>query len=136
MKNLEMRSSIPCLDLKKHCLKPGKGHFLVYFNKSNDLTPFLELLSEIKPPLKNWPLILPASYIFSTILELFILSCFVFNLCKKLSIFKFFSKNSQFFSKKSQTFNNYHVRILIYLSLVDWHISFFYLKKKKSFIGL
>ena len=34
MKNLEMRSWIPGLDLKKTCLKPGKGHFLVYFNKS------------------------------------------------------------------------------------------------------
>jgi hypothetical protein len=35
MKNLEMRSWIPGLNLKKNCLKPGKGHFLVYFKKSN-----------------------------------------------------------------------------------------------------
>ena len=34
MKNLEMRSWIPGLNLEKNCLKPGNGHFLVYFNKS------------------------------------------------------------------------------------------------------
>ena len=34
MKNLEMRSWIPGLNLKKNRLKPGKGHFLVYFKKS------------------------------------------------------------------------------------------------------
>ena len=34
MKNLEMRSWIPGLDLEKICSKPGKSHFLVYFNKS------------------------------------------------------------------------------------------------------
>jgi hypothetical protein len=35
MKNLEMRSSIPGLNLKKNRLKPGNGHFLVYFKKSS-----------------------------------------------------------------------------------------------------
>ena len=34
MKNLEMRSWIPGLNLEKNRLKPGNGHFLVYFNKS------------------------------------------------------------------------------------------------------
>ena len=35
MKNLEIRSWIPGLNLEKNCLKPGNGHFLVYFIKSN-----------------------------------------------------------------------------------------------------
>ena len=35
MNNLEIRSWIPGLNLEKNCLKPGNGHFLVYFNKSN-----------------------------------------------------------------------------------------------------
>ena len=38
MKNLEMRSWIPGLNLEKNRLKPGNGHFLVYFNKSIGLT--------------------------------------------------------------------------------------------------
>ena len=33
MKNLEMRSWIPGLNLEKNRLKPGNGHFLFYFNK-------------------------------------------------------------------------------------------------------
>ena len=35
MKNLEIRSWIPGLNLEKNCLKPGNGYFLAYFNKSN-----------------------------------------------------------------------------------------------------
>ena len=34
MKNLEIRSWIPGLNLEKICLKPGNAHFLVYFDKS------------------------------------------------------------------------------------------------------
>ena len=58
------------------------------------------------------------NYIFSTIFELFISSCFVFNAMEKVINFQvFFLKIATFF-QKSQTFNKYHVRILIYLSLV------------------
>ena len=35
LKNLEMRSRIPGLNLEKNRLKPGKDRFLVYFKKSN-----------------------------------------------------------------------------------------------------
>ena len=34
LKNLEMRSQIPGLNLEKNRLKPGKDRFLVYFKKS------------------------------------------------------------------------------------------------------
>ena len=34
LKNLEMRSRIPGLNLEKNRLKPGKDRFLVYFKKS------------------------------------------------------------------------------------------------------
>ena len=36
LKNLEMRSRIPGLNLEKNRLKPGKDRFLVYFKKSID----------------------------------------------------------------------------------------------------
>ena len=58
-----------------------------------------------------------------------------FMLLKKLSTFKFFLKIATFF-KKSQTLKTKHVRSLIHLSLVAQLISFFYLEKRQSFIGL
>ena len=41
MKNLEMKSWIPGLNLEKNSLKPENGHFLVYFNKSSITEAFI-----------------------------------------------------------------------------------------------
>ena len=75
------------------------------------------------------------NHIFSTIFEFFFCLVLFFMILKKLSTFKFFLKIATFF-KISQTLKNKHVRSLIHLSLVAQLISFFYLKKWQSFIGL
>ena len=75
------------------------------------------------------------NHIFLTIFEFFFCLVLFFMILKKLSTFKFFLKIATFF-KKSQSLKNKHVRSLIHLSLVAQLISFFYLKKRQSFIGL
>ena len=41
MKNLEWEAEFQVYSWKKSSLKPGKGHFLVYFNKSSSMISFL-----------------------------------------------------------------------------------------------
>ena len=63
------------------------------------------------------------------VLSFFLLSCFVFYAIQLVTNFKVFSKNSNFFPKKAKLWiTNISIRSLIHLSLVVWHISFFYLK--------
>ena len=53
LKNLEMRSQIPGLNLEKNRLKPGKDRFLVYFKKSTVSLITTNIFTEFMMSMEN-----------------------------------------------------------------------------------